>query len=208
MNLQRALEELTKKPKPMVTAAGKAVPALQYTEHTHSALRWLCERYNDGTLQVIGYDHMEETRKKKLATHDKRRNNYIPNAGEMKFADFVKNSGIGKRTAKKMALEADALFNPCNFYLYIDVPKFYKYWNDEKHKSQQTERYVNLSTAAEMLGIMPFEAKQLCLSGEITRRRYDPKARMYYISVNSINEYLKRKGEENGENNTNDGEVH
>jgi hypothetical protein len=202
MNLETALKYLTVKPRSMIESDGRSVPAVQYTTRFHSALAWLCARYNDGTLQVIGYESHEEGAKKKIQTYDKRRNGYEPRTNEMTFREFVKQTKLEYRVVKKMAEQAQALFRP-DYYLYIDVEKFYKYWDDIKVKEKYRESYVNLGTAATMLGILPMEAKRLCESGEIIRRIRNVKSRDYYISVNSINEYLKRKGEENGENNSN-----
>lgn len=201
MNLEEALVELTKKPRPMLAATGQSVPALQYTVHTHAALRWLCDRYNDGTLQVIGYDSEAVRRKKHMATYDKRRQGYKLE-GQMQLKEFVKNTGIAYKTAKRMAIEADALYKPSSYYLYVDIMKFNDYWQDAKVKSQHNDHYVDLGTASNMLGLLPMETKRLCESGEIIRRNYDPNVRLYYISVNSINDYLKRKGEQNGEDNS------
>ena len=206
MNLREALEELTKRPKSVIGPGGESIPALHYTEHTHAALSWLCARYNDGTLQVIGYDPMEETRQKRLATFDKKRKGYVARDGELPLTELIKQSGIQAKTAKRVAIEAGALYK-VGYYLYVDVAKFFDYW-DKLKKDDPTDRYVNLTGAANMLGIYPSEAKELVKKGELYRDIYNPKKRGYRISVNSINAYLKKKGEQNGEDNSNNSEVH
>ena len=203
MNLDQAMIHITKRPRPMITPDGKPAPALQYTTPLHAAIAWLCARYNDGTLQVIGYDAQAEGARKKIQTHDKRRGGYEPRSNEMPLRDFVQQTKLEYKTVKRMAEEAQAIFQPNNFYLYVDVKKFYEYWDSQKTKENHRESYINLGTAAAMMGMLPMEVKHLCESGEIIRRGYDHDTnRNYNISVNSIKAYLKKKGEEHGENNS------
>ena len=89
MNLEKALTELIKKPKSMIASDGKSYPALRYTYDTHLAIKWLVERYNDGTLQVIGYDYKAnaaEKRKKRQKIH---RNQILEVDGVMRKCDFI-----------------------------------------------------------------------------------------------------------------------
>lgn len=202
MNLREALEELTKRPKPVIGPGGQSIPALHYTEHTHAALRWLCDRYNDGSLQVIGYDSVEANREKRLSTYDKRRHGYVPREGEMQLTEFIKQSGIAAKTAKKVAAEAGALFK-ANCYLYVNVPKFYEYW-DEQRKNQDS--YIDVPHTAKMLNVPFKEVRRLLKEGLIYEKPLV--GRPHQISVNSINAYLKMKGEQDGEINTDNSEVH
>lgn len=202
MNLKEALEELTKRPKSVIGPGGESIPALHYTEHTHAALSWLCDRYNDGTLQVIGYDPMEITREKRLATFDKKRKGYVARDGELPLTEFIKVSGIQAKTAKRVAYEAGALFK-VGYYLYVNIPKFYEYW-DEIQKNQDS--YIDVPHTAKMLNVPFKEVRRLLKEGLIYEK---PLAgRPHQISVNSIKAYLEKKGEKNGENNSNNGEVH
>ena len=203
MNLKEALEELTKRPKSVIGPGGESIPALHYTEHTHAALSWLCDRYNDGTLQVIGYDPMETTREKRLATFDKRRKGHVVRDGELPLTEFIKISGIQAKTAKKVAYEAGALFK-IGYYLYVNIPKFYESW-DEIQTNQDS--YIDVPHTAKMLNVPFKEVRRLLKEGLIYEK---PLAgRPHQISVNSIKAYLEKKGaEQDGENNSNNGEVH
>ena len=62
MNLEWAMYELTKNPQAVICSDGQCRPALRYSRGLDRAIRWLVDRYTDGTLKVEGYvpKHNEE----------------------------------------------------------------------------------------------------------------------------------------------------
>ena len=122
----------------------------------------------------------------------------------MKKYEFIKRSGLGRRIVDRVARESKSAFRIGYFY-YININKFYEYLSTHDLESEDF-RYVNLTEAVKFLKIDKAEVKKLIQEGKIYKKPC--KNRDYKISVKSLEEYLKKKGEENGENNTDDGEVH
>lgn len=209
MNLEKALLELMKNPKSMIGGDGKAHPALRYTTNTYRAVKWLVDRYNDGTLQVIGYNAQEETTRKKLERHSYRRTDGHDLTGYMNKSKFSRETGFSIKKVNSVARECG-----CELKIgqncYINVNKFFGYL-DHLRAIADDEGTVNLGEAARILGITPRETKQLLAEGKIhLKRGRQSKDRTYFISKKSVKRYLRRmKGETtDGENDTDDSEVH
>lgn len=208
MNLEKALYELMKKPRSMIGADGKSHPALYYTTNTYYAIKWLVDRYNDGTLQVVGYDFQEEVRKKKLQRHAFRRDEEYELMGYMSRARFHRETGFGYYTIDAVAQKAGCWLR-VNHTRYIDINKFFGYLDHLRAISDNSGK-VNLGCAAAMIGISPKQTKQLIKEGKLKVNPYPLKERRtYQIYKSSIYNYLKKqKGETNGEDDSDNGEVH
>lgn len=213
MNLEWAMYELTKNPQAVICSDGQCRPALRYSRGLDRAIRWLVDRYTDGTLKVEGY--VPKHNEIKRTSPPERTRGKIINGQYLTLLQFVKQSGFSYKETVAIGKMAGAYVQGRTHgcHSYIDVIAFYDFLNAQK-KFFQNDNFMNLSQAVKMSGIPKKELKELLFSGKIECKLNtypDPKVRgtEYKISYNSLLRYMKRreKGENNGEDNTVDGEV-
>ena len=207
MNLEMALREITKKPQSMVAQNGHGYPALKYTENLDKAIKWLVDRYNEGVLKVEGYDFQETVRRSRLDTYDRRRSNrggkYDPKYDldrYMCISDFCRKSNFGYRAAKRIAREAHAYYyDGKGTRAYVDIPKFFHFL-DNKASIYRDKNSVNLTEAAQILGIEANEVKKLVENKKLKADVWENNGtRRYEVRLASIDIYLDSvKGAKNG----------
>ena len=207
MNLEEVLYELTKNPISMIAGDGHAYPAIRYTSKTHRALNWLIARYNDGTLRVEDYvpdrTPIERRRKRKGAE--------IMNGRYVSLGEFIKQSGFTYKETLRIAKVAGAYIKQKSkgSHSFIDVVKFYEFLNEEARLNNK-DNYIGLIEAAKMTGIPAREIREQIEKGVIKEEPYTSYSHFaHQIHYDSLIRYAKkRKGERNGKNNTDNGEVH
>lgn len=207
MNLEMALLELTKRPQSMIAKDGKSYPALRYSEHMHAAITWLVKRYNDGTLQVVGYDQEKEVIRQKLTRHSIRRGHELDTKGYMQMSKFIRETGFAVTAADRLARESKSRIK-VGRNVYVNVNKFFHYLDHLSHMDND-RRYVNLTEAAQIMGLEKAEVKELIKQKKLRINENSIKSRVYQIYVSSINSYLRRtKGDSDEQNSGDDGQVY
>lgn len=199
MNLESSLQELIKKPKSMVGEDGKSHPVLWYSDHLKAAIKWLIDRYNDGTLQVVGYNEEEEATRKKLERHSMRRGKELDSKGYLQQSEFIRQTGFSEKMTDKISRLSGAR-RKVGYNVYIDVNKFFNYLDNETHEFDG-EALVNLTKAAQLLRLKPKEVKKLIDDKKIKVDEKFLPYRQYKIYKSSIVEYLRSiERSEDGEN--------
>lgn len=207
MNLESSLRALIKRPKSMIGADGRSHPALHYTTELQSAIKWLKDRYEDGTLKVEGYDCEQEATRKKLERHSFRRTDGYDLKGYMIRSEFMRETGFGHRTVDRISQEAGARLK-IGAHVYININKFFYYLDNLEHINDENI-VLNLTMATKMLRLEQRDVKRLIKEGKIKADKTALQSRVYRIYKSSIIEYLNSvKGEEDGEISSNDSEVH
>lgn len=204
MNLEQALYEFTKDPVPMIGKDGRSKPALYYSKNLDLAIKWMIDRYNDGTLKVEGYNHRESASRKMIEYHRQNHKKELDYPDHyMKKKDFIAMTGLGLAVVNTVGMASGAFHsdNKTTTPVYVDVPTFLEYFQNEYKKKDRT---YNTHEAAKLLDLPLKEVKRLVQEGvlKVRQSQYQAKKQRYMIFESSINEYLennKKKGDEDGE---------